>query len=744
VRAWRRDARDGSFPEDVRLARRARCSLHTRSPAHAATSSQSLPELADLPPTGIAFSGGGSRGYVAALAQLGALQSLGLLQHVRCVTAVSGGGWAASAYTFYRPGSSSDGAEASAPRDDAELFGESYEARPEAQTREHLDVLPPRCARGAVCRLAMVDEVVREVQAGRSPTEAWTRALHKTVLAPLGVPRDAPWSWSEATAAESASRNPGLLPGDPAEWVLPARRDAEGQPLARRPFLVLGLTLLGPVQLVPHRPLRLRSYTLLEVTPLYCGVARTLNVRYTSSSLPGARARHQRHLVGGFLEPFGFGARVAAGGPGALPQEALPKGEHCGLLTIPLRPQPEQGDAAPRWRSGFTLAQAAAASSFAPGGLLASQLPGRRLAARLGWTAPYFSPAAQPAERAHSPGLPLTPPPPPEMLLADGGCLTNPAVHPLLQRGLTRLVVFLNFQTPMAPRSAWDPRLRPPTGADCSEELPALFGCTLDTGAWSFLHNAVFPAADLARLVCALQDADAGGRGAVVTLEHVTVANSWWGIPAGRRVTVTWCYLGAAAEWAARLPAETAAKIRPPVASPERGGEKADALLTPAFPHYGTLDLSLAPRQVNLLHSLCDWTVREHAAELREVLLPRKGDRTGGQAPRPPREEQSTSFTKSARMLLSQSAGTATSRVAAAGRLGARLIAGVLLSMMPGGRRGSPAEVVEAAVENAPPEEKEEAAALEQEASLAVAAAEPRRGPLEAALRIVRNVLPSG
>jgi hypothetical protein len=196
------------------------------------------------------------------------------------------------------------------------------------------------------------------------------------------------------------------------------------------------------------------------------------------------------------------------------------------------------------------------------------------------------------------------------MLLADGGCLTNPAVHPLLQRGATRLVVFLNYQTKLATRAQWDPRARVPTGADCSEEFPSLFGCVMDTAAWCFQRNAVFPPEDLVRVACALQDAAATGAGAVVTMRHVTVANPWFGIPAGHACTVTWCYLTAAPAWAAQLPAETAARL----------ADANDAELGPTFPHFGTLDLSLSPTQVNLLHSLCTWTVMSHADQFRAAL----------------------------------------------------------------------------------------------------------------------------
>ena len=60
----------------------------------------SEPDIRARPNTGICFSGGGSRAYVAALGQLAALRELGLLEEVRYVAGVSGGAWATAVYCF--------------------------------------------------------------------------------------------------------------------------------------------------------------------------------------------------------------------------------------------------------------------------------------------------------------------------------------------------------------------------------------------------------------------------------------------------------------------------------------------------------------------------------------------------------------------------------------------------------------------------------------------------------------------
>jgi hypothetical protein len=81
---------------------------------------------------------------------------------------------------------------------------------------------------------------------------------------------------------------------------------------------------------------------------------------------------------------------------------------------------------------------------------------------------------------------------------------------------------------------------------------------------------------------------------------------------AAAQVSVTWCYLCAAPAWSERLPASIGSRLR----------DAKDALFGPAFPHIGTMDLALAPPQVNLLHEMCSWVVTENAAAFRAALAP--------------------------------------------------------------------------------------------------------------------------
>ena len=676
---------------------------------------QALPAVAQRPHNGVAFSGGGSRGYVAALSQIGALHALGLTKTTRTLTAVSGGAWAASVFNCYGSAHAREsvaGSEQSTvPRNDDELFGTAYDWRPEEQRADLLAVVEPRAARGAVCRGALIDQVLAELNSGMPPAQAWMTALHKVIFAPAGIDVNAAWTYDAATAAEAVNRG-----ADGMAKAFTVTRSPD-----TRPFLVICIALLGPASLVPHRPLRLRSYTLLEASPLYAGVARGQNVRYTSvAALPGGQPKRLVAHVGGWIETWAFGAKPAA----VLGAETGHRqGNGAGhIVSVEVPPPPSESEAPQVAARQMGIVAAAAASSFAPGGLLATQLPGRRLAKQLGWCVPYYSPTAAAASAAATHGAaPARDGGVLDMLLADGGCLTNPAIHPLLQRGARRIVCFLNYQTMLAPRSVWDPRVRLPTGSDCSEEYPSLFGCILDTSAWCFQHNAVFPLADLARVSCALQDAAAGGSGAVVTLRHVTVANRWWGIPAGNEVTVTWCYLHAAPAWAARLPSDIAARL----------ADASDPELGPSFPHFGTLDLSLTPTQVNLLHSLCMWIVHTHKEQFQQALGTQDSDDHDEETVHVVRHHDSGVEAAGIVGKPSASSPGARSRLASASRLAARALAATLL----GARKRPEGDPV--AVPTAVTSTCEEAAPVPADSATTRA-----RNALAAAFATVRGVLP--
>ena len=136
--------------------------------------------------TGVCLSGGGSRAYVAGLAQLRALDELGL--KADRVAGVSGGCWAIVAKScceeeqpLYAP---------------AQLNMARLRELPATRQAPHLAV-----ARADLLRLLLKHMVWR----GKPPYEAWRAALHETILEPLGLEENAALEQLEQRRMESGT-----------------------------------------------------------------------------------------------------------------------------------------------------------------------------------------------------------------------------------------------------------------------------------------------------------------------------------------------------------------------------------------------------------------------------------------------------------------------------------------------------------------------------------------------------------
>jgi hypothetical protein len=81
-----------------------------------------------------------------------------------------------------------------------------------------------------------------------------------------------------------------------------------------------------------------------------------------------------------------------------------------------------------------------------------------------------------------------------------------------------------------------------------------------------------------------------------------TVANSWFGVAAGRQVTVIWVYLEYVKSW---YDAITDPLVR---------GKVDELRLLAHFPHYGTLKTELDAVEINLLANLTAWVVINNSA----------------------------------------------------------------------------------------------------------------------------------
>jgi len=178
----------------------------------------------------------------------------------------------------------------------------------------------------------------------------------------------------------------------------------------------------------------------------------------------------------------------------------------------------------------------------------------------------------------------------------------------LLYPEVTSIIAFVNTSTAMSQDKNGT--------VIVDKEVAALFGFqgyddkTLSYPAFSssdtsdlFRMNQVFASDDFAALRDGLWQSTGGNEAnpPVFTQQLTTVANDWFGIPAGRSVRMLWMYLGMAQTWRNEI---------------QDGWVKAnldEEMLLHKFPHYSTLKTELSPIQVNFLANLTAWTMLENS-----------------------------------------------------------------------------------------------------------------------------------
>ena len=556
--------------------------------------------------TGVALSGGGSRAYVAGLSQLAALEQLGLLSSVDHVAGVSGGAWAAAVHTW------------GSRRPQGALI------EPEHLDWPALRHMPADVPHGAMSRGSLVRRLVRGLVGGQPPYEAWRAALDTTLLLPLGIPENAGFAWSAGTYRQ--------LP-----------RPARNSPT---PHLLVAIQ--GPRQLAPF-DLSQRCFGGLDITPS------------AARCLPAAT-------------PMMYTGRPA--GPRAALSTLRRSLTALPILHVPApRGRTQSTTQSSSSVPPFTLADALAVTSFFPGAALATACNergwrvrrwlGRRwrctipagallsagpdaaaaaAAAAAGVSSEAASEAAAAQEAAQEAADDDE-----EFLLADGGSVANMPLPLLLGHptAATRVLALFNVGEPLPSAAQWEPsaQLPPPsTGIAVSEDLAALFGVLPATPNPSkdLQRAACFEAAQFAPLMRELQQSLASGRGAVATTRLRTVANPWWGIRPGTEVTVCWSYICRAPTWERRLPLPVRRALAPPsTATQSQLGDasrasvlryvrslSADAVRAvrssrplDGLPQFPLTRLRLSNVEANALYQVSGWVVKEHAEEMRELLV---------------------------------------------------------------------------------------------------------------------------
>ncbi|HYI08467.1 MAG TPA: hypothetical protein VEK57_05325 [Thermoanaerobaculia bacterium] len=512
---------------------------------------------------GVCFSGGGTRALSATMGQLRALLSLNLLSSIDYISCVSGGSWASTAFVYYNEGATSD----------AEFLGAITE--PKDITLDALKVISTSSLGwGATQNLG--DALDAAHRAGVSDKLLWAAAVGQLFFARFGLydPNNPSYfSLDDATVAKIRAANPSLAAA-PFHTV----RTPAGYTM---PYLLINATIDGPTAHAPYNPDQL-----LEVTysPLYSGIPFQQTMSYPVAKTAGLKPPPVTAVVGGgFIQSFAWGCDAPE----------TPAAASGGSVTV----------GAPA--SVFSLVDASGASSSAYAAILEKI---------------KFLDGLLP-EQNYWPPMATAPQTPAQLFdFGDGGNLENYGIIPLLMRGVKKVVVFINTETPM--NVNYDPTQKTDEN-DLDEELPALFGIPVYSHDFSSTkklapdYNQVFPTADYAAVIQALQALKKQGQPMVFHKTHVLQKNTYWGLAAGGIVDVMYVYLDEVQTWRAQL---TDHALRTEL-------DLRDLGMFPHFPNYHTIDENIiptpgekiippwnltefTPQQVNLLADLTCWVVR--------------------------------------------------------------------------------------------------------------------------------------
>jgi hypothetical protein len=258
---------------------------------------------------------------------------------------------------------------------------------------------------------------------------------------------------------------------------------------------------------------------------------------------------------------------------------------------------------------------------------------------------------------------------------ADGGNLENLAILQLLQRGATRGASIISTNIPLGATHDTETKKWivdqdlcdtnvPITNSTQDSAFGSFFGYGNDglftesfvmpTG-WVYTNNQIFKKEDLRPIVCKMMTLRNDGKPAVVKSTLTTIANSWWGIEAGREVTIVWLYNEVVRDFEAMLPADTQKAIKaardktadyvismvrgvpearpksvPIDADPSRRKLKAKwpkqmydpETVLASYPFLPTTLWGLTPQQINLLSMQTQYSVAQNIDLFSSVFTP--------------------------------------------------------------------------------------------------------------------------
>ncbi|MFY0630776.1 MAG: hypothetical protein JXR05_10375 [Flavobacteriaceae bacterium] len=531
-----------------------------------ATKPTEFPEASlKLPSTGVCFSGGGTRAMNLALGQMKGLDSLNLWDDIGYISAVSGGSWASTIFTYYNDGA----------KNDKHLLGNII--APHEITMDTLKYMP-KGFMGEVISKHLIDDALARLAVGslslgilQKMDYVWIDAVGSTYLKPYGLydPKHPKYfTLNDSTRQDILRRNSKLKKSD---FITVHKQKGD----IKRPFLIVNSSLLAPSRYLPIK--NPENLSVFNYTPLYIGSNHPIAVTDTEL-LSGSTISF--NAGGGFVEPFGFGSDLLRS------QNRQLSGNKGTNLRVKLA------------RRRFQAVDATGTSSAAYGAMFSSSLLaqlGSEILTR--FSADQLIPEEEYWPISENGVVENSD----EYRFTDGGNLENFGLISLLQRGVKKVVVFINTDTPL------DVNINPskdcpPQKSQVSSDLFPLFGYKLGNQT----KNQVFKQSDFKIVYDSLRNAKLNKKTVMAKTTLHTVKNKWWGIKKGQKVTVLWVYNETVLEWQDQLRDSVKAEIC-----------KGPTGKFPDFPLYKLIGenglvkngISLTKEQVNLAYQLSAWNV---------------------------------------------------------------------------------------------------------------------------------------
>jgi len=362
---------------------------------------------------GVAFQGGGNRAAPAALGQIRMLHTLGWIDQVRYISAISGGSWAAIPYTYLRQNHSEEAFLGTYYTPD-KLVSQLVAAEEEGEDHTAFQA---GSLLHSVSKSTITKRYIAALESGRFD-ESYAEALAQIYFDPLRLGRKSDggaeryFTWREQDMRDLVARNAEISRDD----VIYVER--------KRPYLIVGGTFLKR-RLSPGSNGKFR----MEMTPLYSGVPRDITWSY-----PNGEAMK---MAGGFVESAGYD----------LVTDKVKPIEGCeGQTCLKLR-KPVIGAHSDKERLRFSLANMAAVSGAAPQQIIIS-IPGlNALFSNMGFPE-HFVPVDQRQPAVHALQALGQRPHEKEWAHGDGGHEDNLGLAPLLQRRVKNIITFANSRKP--------------------------------------------------------------------------------------------------------------------------------------------------------------------------------------------------------------------------------------------------------------------------------------------------------